>query len=182
MNVFRRTVRKIADALAAARSLNAPELDLLLIEKFWERVEKVDGCWIWKGAFAASGNPTLQVKLHGKFHMGCRISWQLFNGPLDDSMFVLRNGCDNKECVNPAHLRIGNQNEAYAAARAVMNARRARGEEHSRSKLTWKAVAEIRDKSAKGQGPASLAQEYGVARRTIHDVVNGVSWKENIHA
>lgn len=52
-----------------------------------------------------------------------------------------------------------------------------RGEGHSRSKLTERAVKEIRRRHARGESYASLARDFGVSRMTVTDAVVGHTWR-----
>jgi hypothetical protein len=72
--------------------------------RFWAKVSKGDGCWIWTG----SRNP----KGYGRLNTGNRvrlahaISWELSHGAVPDGLWVLHR-CDNPPCVRPDHLWLG---------------------------------------------------------------------------
>jgi hypothetical protein len=51
------------------------------------------------------------------------------------------------------------------------------GEEHYRARLTAAAIPDIRERGDGGESYASIAEDYGVHRRTIRDVVERVTWK-----
>lgn len=51
-----------------------------------------------------------------------------------------------------------------------------KGENHSRSKLTYAQVCEIRQKVANGVQKTALAREYGVHRDQIRRIAIGESW------
>lgn len=75
-------------------------------ERFWEKVEKTDGCWLWRGSINALGYgnfcPTRArtVKAH-------RFAYEALIGPIPEGCdldHVRARGCTNRHCVNPAHL------------------------------------------------------------------------------
>ncbi len=70
-------------------------------ERFWEKVNKTDTCWIWTankirgyGHFKITPNKT--VKAH-------RLSYELLVKPIPEGL-TIDHLCRNKSCVNPAHL------------------------------------------------------------------------------
>jgi hypothetical protein len=77
-------------------------------ERFWSQVDigKNGACWLWKGR-KHQGYGRIYFK--GKQRYVHRIAWELANGiPVPDGLFVLHS-CDEPSCVNPSHLRLGNQ-------------------------------------------------------------------------
>ncbi len=71
---------------------------------FWSKVEKSDGCWIWKGHISDRG--------YGRYRFGgrnCRrqmvhmIAYTLTKGTVPPEL-ELDHVCRNKICVNPNHL------------------------------------------------------------------------------
>ena len=51
------------------------------------------------------------------------------------------------------------------------------GETHPQARLTADEVREIRTKHASGEGPASLAQTYGIRPNYVNDIVARRNWK-----
>jgi hypothetical protein len=74
-------------------------------DRFWARVEKTEGCWIWTGSLF-SGSQYGQVKQNGKTKQVHRVSWELHFGPIPESMCVCHK-CDNPPCVRPDHFFLG---------------------------------------------------------------------------
>jgi hypothetical protein len=73
--------------------------------RFWKRVEKTEGCWLWKGAKSAPDYYG-RVVVRGKIIMVHRLSYALAYGTIPKGMFVLHT-CKNPVCVNPQHLYLG---------------------------------------------------------------------------
>lgn len=75
-------------------------------QRFWPKVEKSDGCWLWTsstsgrgyGAFWANGG---RIRAH-------RFSWELHNGSIPAGLWVLHH-CDTPACVRPEHLFLGDR-------------------------------------------------------------------------
>lgn len=142
-------------------------------KRFWSKVNKTDGCWEWT-AGKTHGYGTMLG--YGKLVRSNRLSWELHFGPIPEGMQVCHH-CDNRGCVNPAHLFLGtnqdNVNDMVAKGRNRCGD--VRGEDHPLSKLTEANVLEIRERSG-SESQTKLAREYGVSQSLISVVIRREAW------
>lgn len=77
-----------------------------LLERFWAKVEKREGCWRWHGA-KSQGYGYINRGGRGEgIVKATRYSYEIHKGPIPDG-FLVRHKCDNPECTNPEHLELG---------------------------------------------------------------------------
>ena len=73
---------------------------------FWDKVDKrgPEECWPWTAAVTSHGTPTLQWM--GRNQTALRVVWELDRGKAVPQGRIVKRTCDNKLCVNPAHLYV----------------------------------------------------------------------------
>lgn len=95
-----------------------------LAVRFWAKVKKTDGCWLWRGAVHSDSFPYGLISRSGggiplRAH---RVSWALHHGQIPPGLHVLHK-CDNPRCVRPDHLFLGtpkdNSDDAKKKGRLV---------------------------------------------------------------
>ena len=104
------------------RDLSQAARDESVTRRYWSHVTRVDGstCWIWIGAISGRGHGRLWVR-DGHVVIAHRFAWVLSH-PDEEVPAVVRHGCDNPLCQNPAHLQPGDATENrrdYFARRGV---------------------------------------------------------------
>lgn len=70
--------------------------------RFWQKVEKTAGCWIWKAARDRDGYGFF-TPIHGKHLRAHRVAYELLKGPIPEGLQI-DHLCRNTSCVNPNHL------------------------------------------------------------------------------
>jgi len=155
--------------------LGAALFPLSLVERFWSKVQKSEGCWTWKAGFYRTGYGAFHVKRKKRF--AHRVAYEFEIGPIPVGKVVMHT-CDNPACVRPEHLRVGDQAENVADMIQKKRDRRPnlKGAENGRAKLTEEDVREIRRRLRAGATQTELALEYGVALSNIGHIVHGRSW------
>lgn len=150
-----------------------------LQERFWRWVDRSGGrnaCWNWTGSVGREG--------YGKFHLikpfrsvgSHRVSWELTNGVIPDGLFVLHH-CDNRLCVNPAHLFLGTNSDNMQDA--IMKGKKPGvPSEPYRIKLSLEMANEIRTMWISGKWTKrGLAKHFGICPRHIRNVLNNEVWR-----
>ena len=141
--------------------------------RFFVLVEKTNWCWYWRGSVARHGYGGFQV--NGRKERAHRVSWTLHFGSIPEGRHVLHH-CDNRSCVRPSHLFLGDEFDNMRDAKK--KGRLARGEHHGRSKLNERFVREIREEyREKRASMPQLARRYGVSVRQVCNVIHEINWR-----
>lgn len=177
-------------------------------ERFWTKVQKTDGCWVWTSVLNEKGYGILVDTVDGKQKRlrAHRLVWKMSYGSIPEGMQVCHE-CDNPSCVRPDHLFLGTNKENTQDK--VNKGRAPRGDDHwmkkhperiprgDRSstrlhpesygkgadspfaKLTREQVKDIRDEYATRRTfQRIIAKRYGVEQTTISKVVRRARYND----
>lgn len=147
------------------------------IDRFWSKVNigKDGDCWEWQAAVSHNGYGKYAVD--GEPVRAHRFSYILAHGDIPAGMKVCHS-CDNRKCVNPAHLWLGTQADNIADRESKGRGRNMGAESiKTNAVLTAEQVAEIRSRFAVGDvSQGELAKQYGVHRTQIGRIVRRQQW------
>lgn len=175
------TGRRLAVLSCTAREQTALGTGLLFMtpqERFWKKVHKTDGCWLWTASRFTNGYGQFTVSSPKK-SPAHRYSWVLENGPIPEGLYVLHR-CDNPICVKPAHLFLGTQQDNMddMVKKGRQSTLSSPGAMNPHSKLSWEQVQSIRrEYIPKIITMKMLGRKYGVALGTINCILHERNWK-----
>lgn len=152
----------------AAASLRADP-----VAAFWAKVKKGAGCWLWTGGLSPKGYGVHWIgKGHKRAH---RYAYELVHG-VDPGRRVVMHTCDVRNCVNPAHLRLGTQTENVADMDRKGRRNSPRGERHGCAAVTAEQAAAIRNDHRTSRQIAASG-EYPIGRSGIEAIKAGRTWQ-----
>lgn len=126
------------------------------------------GCWEYQGALTA-GYP--ELTRDGNPWRGNRWVWTLFFGPIPRGKFVCHS-CDNRKCVNPAHLFLGtpqdNVDDMHAKGRRLYTKR-----------LSESEMAAVIAQCMAGMPQRSVAAKFGISQTLVSMALSGKRWRTN---
>lgn len=122
--------------------------------EFWSNVAKGvgDACWTWIGTISDHGYG--RFFLDGTEHKAHRIAFALGKNTALPGVVMVCHRCDNRVCVNPAHLFIGLAEDNNRDARDKGRTFTPRALHNGNGKLSDEQVAEVLASTEKGNAIA----------------------------
>ena len=137
-------------------------------------IKGVDECWPWLAVRISNGYG--QFWLNGRMVNAHRAALLLLGIDMPRSSVVMHS-CDNRICCNPHHLSHSTQRNNMRDM--VVKGRSAKGERHGSAILNEAAVLDI---LSRRETAAQAANRYHVARATINDIRQNLSWTHIIRS
>ena len=100
------------------------QMDPIIVARFWSRVQiptprpNYNPCWLWQGALDKYGYGQFKTVAGTSPLKTHRIAYAVCKGEIPSGMHVLHS-CNNPQCCNPAHLRVGTHAENMADMKAA---------------------------------------------------------------
>lgn len=144
------------------------------LARYWGKVAKSDGCWLWTAGKSPEGYGVIEAGKRGVGKIRAhRASWVIHYGRVP--LLHVLHRCDNPSCVNPSHLFLGTDADNHADS--VRKNRHSCGAKHGQAKLSAAQVGQIRRRLAAGASQRQMAREYGCGQSTISDINRRATWE-----
>lgn len=145
-------------------------MDEKYVARFWSRVQKTPGCWLWMAGKIPDG--------YGSFWIGKRVLAHRFSFFLEHGRWPIPmalHTCDTPACVKPGHLFEGTQTQNMEDMMSKGRKRCAIGIKHHRAKLSEDAVRRLRREQEVTH--ELLAKKYGISEANVSHVLSGRTWR-----
>jgi len=144
-----------------------------ILQNFYSNLQITKSCWIIQKSNVGFGYARIEVDTR-KSILAHRLSWELHNGPIPNSM-VVRHLCHNPQCVRPSHLEIGTQKENYEDSKSIN--RHSHGKKHGMSKIDEDTAKKIKELIVLGcYTYPQIAEITCSSVNIIKDIARGRTW------
>lgn len=137
---------------------------------FWRHTRREEnGCIVW------TGKPLIEhgygrLRVNGKAVRAHRYAWEMVNGPIPGGLFVCHR-CDNRMCVNPAHLFLGTAHDNQIDM--VNKGRHSGGRRKGAPRIDQNKKIEILRMRREGASLYAISRKFGICLSYAHDIAKG---------
>lgn len=142
-------------------------------DRFWEKIQKSDDCWIWTSGKDLDGYGLFQLESRRTVRAH-RLMYQITEGPIPDGN-VIMHSCDNPPCVNPGHLAA--VHELVNIADRDTKGRTSQKSRHYAAKVSQEQVDQLRQRVFAGEKIYRIHSEYGISYSQAKSIAAGRTWK-----
>jgi len=137
-----------------------------------------NGCLEWTGAIKSNGYGNMPI---GSTKDGSRrtvavhrAAYEEWNGPIGDNWVL--HSCDNKKCINPKHLYLGDrkQNIKDAIDRGLLPPQQ--GEKNGNAAISEYTARRIKWLLSRNTRQIDIARGLGVSSGIVHSISSGLRW------
>lgn len=152
------------------------------MQRFFNKIKKGENpndCWIWIGGIRGKCGYGA-FKLRGKTISAHRLSFELEYGRIPDGLLIMHT-CDNRRCVNPLHLLLGdfstNAQDAYIKGRMIPPKSNSKGKPspllgHT-SEFIQSLKEAIRNRHKENKTLMQISLDFNVKYQFVRDVSCG---------
>jgi HNH endonuclease len=163
-----------------ASELKAPT-DPATIKRFWASADKSGECWEWQKSLIFGYG---QFNCQGKNVRAHRLAYALTHGCTPADTLVCHR-CDNRRCVNPDHLFLGdyliNNRDMFAKGRGhVFDGTHILGTDNHNAKLDENKVREAIWLRSQGLSLKEISDRYCVENSAIWIILEGKTWQHSV--
>lgn len=160
------------------------------LTKFWNKIYNPspgdpDACWEWKAKRDKNGygilflkNPEVEGKPGWKALRAPRLMWVIENDRDIPKGLQVQHTCDNPQCTNPRHLKIGTHQDNALDREQRRPDYHIKGEAHFRSVLTNQMARQIcKMFYIQNMKVCQIARVVNRDSHTVSQVITGRAWK-----
>lgn len=144
-----------------------------LINILQDRVKHNGDCIEWTGYITKDGYGLLHYN-YIKYQVH-RLYYELYKGEIPKGLWVCHT-CDNRKCVNPDHLFLGDAKDNYDDMYNKGRRKSDKGDLNPMAKLTWDDVEEIRSLLVGGETITDVADYFGISRQNVWMIKTNKRW------
>jgi hypothetical protein len=141
---------------------------------FWARTKRVGECIEWQGTRRNGYGVLISRDGPKSAH---RTAYELNTKRKIPPGLLVCHHCDNKRCVNPAHLFLGTASDNAKDMHAKQRGKAPHSEAHYAAKLTAEIVSQIRAEMAAGASGREIESKYGISNRYAYRIMRRMAWK-----